>query len=204
MTLTGPSGPCMSKTTCPGTPSRRNWKCTARPSCCGASRPTATGSGPSRRTISPTCSSGTWGSRPGFCPTTPSGGTRERPARWWPCAAPAGVAGGVATGGVPAARPAPAAHAGAGLRLLAGPGALGLRRPGTAHGCRTTALPHPLFQRLPGRAGLPRQPPLSRGGGTDTRILLPVLLLPYRRYQGPVEAAPRQPASAMGGIGWKV
>ena len=49
----------------------------------------------------------------------------------------------------------------------------------------------------------PRQPPLSRGGGADTRILLPVLLLPYRRQPGPVEAAPRQPASAMGGIGWQ-
>ena len=41
---------------------------------------------------------------------------------------PAGVAGGPATGGVQAARPAPAPHAGAGLRLLAGPCALDLRR----------------------------------------------------------------------------
>ena len=37
---------------------------------------------------------------------------------------------------------------------------------------------------------------------TDTRILLPVLLLPYRRHQGPVEAAPGQPASPMGGTRW--
>ena len=48
----------------------------------------------------------------------------------------------------------------------------------------------PRLQRLSGRKGLPRQPPLPRGGGTDTRILLPVLLLPYRRHQGPVEEAP--------------
>ena len=61
----------------------------------------------------------------------------------------------------------------------------------------------PALQRLPGRAGLPGQPPLPRTGGPDTRILLPVLLLPYRRQPGPVEAAPRQPASLMGGIGWK-
>ena len=116
-----------------------------------------------------------------------------------PVAAAPGVAGGVATGGLPASRPAPAAHAGAGLRLLAGPGALGLRRPGTAHRLRAAALPRPGLQRLPGRKGLPGQPPLPRRGGTDTRILLPVLLLPYRRQPGPVEAAPRQPASVMGG-----
>ena len=60
----------------------------------------------------------------------------------------------------------------------------------------------PCLQRLPGRADLPRQPPLPRGGRENTRILLPVLLLPYRRYQGPVEEAPRQPASLMGGTRW--
>ena len=75
-----------------------------------------------------------------------------------------------------------------------------LERP-TDHGA--AALPRPGLQRLPGRASLPRQPPLLRGGGTDTRILLPVLLLPYRRQPGPVEAAPRQPASPVGGDRWK-
>ena len=46
--------------------------------------------------------------------------------------------------------------AGAGLRLLAGTGALGLRRPGTAHRPRAAALPGPGLQRLPGRAGSAR------------------------------------------------
>ena len=119
-----------------------------------------------------------------------------RPPQVWPA--------GPATGGLPAARPPPAAHARAGLRLLARPRALGLRRPGTAHRLRAAALPRPMFQRLPRRADLSRQPPLPRGGGTDTRIFLPVLLLPYRRYQGPVEETSRQPASIMGGIGWTV
>ena len=45
-----------------------------------------------------------------------------------PVAAAAGLVRGPATGGVQASRPAPASHAGVGLRLLAGPGALGLRR----------------------------------------------------------------------------
>ena len=86
--------------------------------------------------------------------------------------------------------PAPAAHAGAGLHLLAGPGALGLRRPGTAHRTGTAALPRSRLQRLPRRADLPRQPPLPRGGRKNTRILLPVLFLPYRRHERPVEATP--------------
>ena len=34
--------------------------------------------------------------------------------------------------------------------------------------------------------------------GRDTGLLLPVLLLPYRRFEGPVEEAPRQPAGAYG------
>ena len=130
-------------------------------------------------------------------------------ALWWnqgetgtgggPVASAPGLAGGPATGGVPTSRPAPAAHARAGLRLLAGAGALGLCRPGTPHRFRAAALPRSRLQRLPGRKGLPRQPPLPRGGWADTRILLPVLLLPYRRQPGPVEKAPRQPASVMGG-----
>ena len=88
---------------------------------------------------------------------------------------------------------------GAGVRLLSGAGALGLCGPGTANRPGAAALPRPGLQRVPGRADLPRQPPLPRGGRKDTRILLPVLLLPYRRHQGTVEEAPRQPASVMGG-----
>ena len=42
-----------------------------------------------------------------------------------------------------------------------------------------------------------------RGGGTDTGVLLPVLLLGHRGLPQPLEEAPRQPARAMGGIGWK-
>ena len=46
---------------------------------------TPPGSGPSRRTRSPTCSPSTWGSPRGCCRRRPSGGTRARPGRWWPC-----------------------------------------------------------------------------------------------------------------------
>ena len=127
---------------------------------------------------------------------------RDRP-DGGPVAVAPGVAGGPATGGLPASRPAPAAHAGAGLRLLAGPGALGLRRPGTAQQPAAAALPRSGLQRLPGREGLPGKPPLPRGGGTDTRVLLPVLLLHYRRQPRPVEKAPRQPASPVGGDRWQ-
>ena len=84
-------------------------------------------------------------------------------ALWWsqgrdradggPVAPPTGLAGGPATGGVPASRPAPAAHAGAGLHLLPGTGALGLCRPGTAHRPGPAALPRPGLQRLPATGG---------------------------------------------------
>ena len=104
---------------------------------------------------------------------------------------------------VQAPRPAPAPHAGAGLRLLAGPRPLGLRRNGPAHRPRAASLPGPGLQRLQRRAGLPRKPPVPGGGGPDTGRLLPVLLLAYRRHPGPLEEAPRKPASAMGGDRWK-
>ena len=68
---------------------------------------------------------------------------------------------------------------------------------------RAAALPGPRLQRLQRRAGLPRKPPVPRGGGADTGGLLPVLLLPYRRFTGPVEEAPRKPGRAMGGVRWK-
>ena len=73
---------------------------------------------------------------------------------------------------------------------------------GPAHRPRAAALPGPGLQRLQRRAGLPRKPPVPGGGGTDTGVLLPVLLLAYRRHPGPLEEAPRQPASAMGGARW--
>ena len=119
-----------------------------------------------------------------------------------PLAAAAGLVRGPATGGVQAPRPAPASHAGVGLRLLAGPPALGLRRNGAALRPRAASLPGPGLQRLQRREGLPRKPPVPRGGGTDSGVLLPVLLLAYRRHPGPLEEAPRQPASAMGGDRW--
>ena len=203
MTWPVPSGPCRAMTMCPGTPSRPNWRSTRRPSCCGASRATAPGSGPSRRTRSPTCSPGTWASPRGSCPKTPSGGARGRPARWWPC----------------------------GARPRSGRWPCNGRRsslpPGSGCPCRgwsSSALPRgrpgsmPPWNGPPTRSSgstAPRPSTSSRTGGpapaatasprrseTDTRILLPVLLLPYRRHQGPVEEAPRQPASPMGGTRW--
>ena len=51
----------------------------------------------------------------------------------------------------------------------------------------------PRLQRLRRRAGLPRKPPVPGGDGTDTGVLLPVLLLPYRRHPRPVEEAHRKP-----------
>ena len=72
-----------------------------------------------------------------------------------------------------------------------------------AHRPRAASLPGPGLQRLQRREGLPRKPPVPRGGGPDTGRLLPVLLLPYRRHPRPLEEAPRKPASAMGGDRWK-
>ena len=120
-----------------------------------------------------------------------------------PLEADTGLARCPATGGVQGPRTAPASHAGAGLRLLAGPRPLGLRGPEQAGRPRADALQDARLQRLPGRAGLPRKPPLPRTGGADTGVLLPVLLLRHRRHHGPVEEAPRQPARAMGGDRWK-
>ena len=58
------------------------------------------------------------------------GETGQVVALWRP---PQVWSGGPATGGVQAPRTAPASHAGAGLRLLAGARALGLRRAWPAH-----------------------------------------------------------------------
>ena len=120
-----------------------------------------------------------------------------------PLEAAGGVVRGPATGGVQASRPAPAPHAGAGLRLLAGPPALGLRRNEPANRHRAAALPGPGLQRLQRREGPSRKPPVPRERGADTRVLLPVLLLAYRGLTGPLEEAPRQPNRAMGGDRWK-
>ena len=72
-----------------------------------------------------------------------SSGLLPQEALWWnqgetvtgggPLAAASALVRGPATGGVQATCPAPASHAGAGLRLLAGPPALGLRRNEPAH-----------------------------------------------------------------------
>ena len=190
-----------SGTICPKTPSRCSWKFTTRPCCCGASRATAPWSGPfggrDRQRVHPA---------PGLRlralarkrPLVEPGGDR---ADGCPVAAAPGLGGGAATGGFPASRPAPAAHAGAGLRLLAGTGSLGVCRAGTAHGLRAAALPRPGLQRLPRRQDLPRQPPLPRGSGTDTESFFSPSS-PYRGYEGTVEETPRQPASLMGGTRW--
>ena len=79
-----------------------------------------------------------------------------------------------------------------GLVFVCSPGraALGLRRNEPAHRPRAASLPGPRLQRLQRRAGLPRKPPVPRGGGADTGVLLPVLLLAYRRFTGPLEEAP--------------
>ena len=76
-----------------------------------------------------------------------------RPSQVWPVA--------LQPGGVQASRPAQAAHARAGLRLLAGPGALGLCGLGPANRPRAAALPGPGLQRLRRRAGLSRKPQVS-------------------------------------------
>ena len=88
-----------------------------------------------------------------------------------------------------------------GLVFVCSPGRApwALRRAEPPHRSRAAALPHPGLQRLRRRQGLPRKSPVPRGGGADTRVLLPVLLLAYRRQPQPLEEAPRQPASAMGG-----
>ena len=61
----------------------------------------------------------------------------------------------------------------------------------------------PAFNGLQRRAGLSRKPPVPGGGRTDTRILLPVLLLAHRRFTEPLDEIPRRPASTMGGARWK-
>ena len=197
-----PNGPCRDPRTCQGTSSRYSWRSTRRPSCCGASRGLHLGAdrlgGRDRQRVHPA---------PGVLLGAPApGGPLVEPGRdragGGPLAAAAGLVGGPATGGVQAPRPAPATDAGAGLRLLAGPRALGLRRAEPADRPRAASLPGPGLQRLQRRAGLSRKPPVPRGGGTDTGVLLPVLLLAYRRLTGPLEEARRQPASAMGGDRW--
>ena len=70
--------------------------------------------------------------------------------------AAAGVVRGPATGGVQASRPAPASHAGPGLRLLTGPRPLGLRRSEPSDRHRAAAIPGPGLQRLQRREGLSR------------------------------------------------
>ena len=120
-----------------------------------------------------------------------------------PVEAAKGVAGSPATGGVQAARPFSDSRAQPGLRLLAGPDALGLRRQEPTHRSRAAAIPGSGLQRLQRREGLSRKPQVSRRGRADTRVVLPVLLLAYRRHPQPLEEAHRQPARTMGGTRWK-
>ena len=75
--------------------------------------------------------------------------------------------------------------------------------PDRPNGGGATALPHAGIQRLQRRENLLGKPPVSRRGGTDTGVVLPVLLLDHRRHPRPLEEAPRQPASTLGGTRWK-
>ena len=195
-----PNGPCRGRRTCRGTSSRCRLEVYKETILLRGFEDDSTWV----RTVSADAIANVFTQRLGF-----SSGLLPQDALWWnqgetgqgggPLAAAAGLVGGPATGGVQASRQAPASHAGAGLRLLAGPRALGLRRNEPADRPRAASLPGPGLQRLQRRAGLPRKPPVPRGGGADTGVLLPVLLLAYRRFTGPLEEAPRQPASAMGG-----
>ena len=85
-----------------------------------ASRATAPGSGPFRRTKSPTCSPGTWASPRAFSPKTPSGGARGRPGSWWPCGARPRSGRWPCNGRPSSLPPGSGCPCRAGLRLLAG------------------------------------------------------------------------------------
>ena len=133
------------------------------------------------------------------CPRMPSGGTRARPGRWWP-------SGGRRRSGPSPCngrRSSPPHGSGFPCRGWSSSARRGAR-PGSTPQAerpdrrRAAALPGPRLQRLQRRAGLPRKPPVPRGGGPDTGRLLPVLLLPYRRHPQPLEEAPRKPARRYG------
>ena len=108
------------------------------------------------------------------------GETGQVVALWRP---PQVWSGGPATGGVQASRTAPASHAGAGLRLLAGP-----RRPGSTPqlGRPTDAEQHlfraPAFNVFRDGRVCPGSHRFPEEVGLIPEVLLPVLLLPYRRF----------------------
>ena len=176
-----------------------SWRSTARPSCCGALRTTPPGSGPSRRTRSPTCSPSTWGSPRGCCRRKPSGGTRARPGRWWP------------SGGRRRSGPWPCNRRRSGLPPGSGfpcrgwsSSARRAGRPGSTPQRSGPADPEQHLFRAPafnvfrdGRV-CPGSHRFPEEVGPDTGRLLPVLLLAYRRHPGPLEEAPRKPALRYG------
>ena len=189
---------------CPGTPSRPNWRSTRRPYCCGAFEGERTWV----RTVSADEIANVFtrhlGFASGLLPDNAlwwsQGETGQMVALWrppqvWPVALQREAF-------QPPARlrlPMP------GLVFICSPGAgaLGLCRPGTAQRHRpssSTALRPSTSSRTGGPA--PAATASPKRSETDTRVLLPVLFLPYRRHQGPVEEAPRQPASVMGGTRW--
>ena len=121
-----------------------------------------------------------------------------------PMEAAAGRVGGPATGGVQAPRTAPASHAGAGLRLLAGPRALGSMRPGAGPQTPSSSSSGP----PPSTSSLTGGPaPGSHRFPEDVRQIpesfFQSFFLSNGRQPEPLQEAPRQPARAMGGIGWK-
>ena len=100
-----------------------------------------------------------------------------------PLAAAAGLVRGPATGGVQAPRPAPASHAGAGLRLLAGSRPLGLRRARTGRPTLNSTSSGPLPSTSSGTGGsVPGSHRFPEEVGLIPEVLLPVLLLAYRRF----------------------
>ena len=151
---------------CPGTPSRPNWRSTTRPSCCGASRADRTWV----RTVSADEIANVFTRHLGF-----ASGLLPENALWWS----QGETGQV----VALWRPPQVWPVALQREAFQPPARLRLPMPGLVFLCSparapwvyaalerptdpaAAALPRPRLQRLPGRADLPRQPPLPRGGG---------------------------------------
>ena len=198
-----PNGPCRVRRTRQGTSSRCSWRSTRRPSSCGGSRTTPYWV----RTVSADAIANVFTQHLGS-----SSGLLPQDALWWN----QGETGQV----VALWRPPQVWSVALQLEAFKPPARLRLPMPGLVFVCSPGRAPWvyaalsrptdpeqqlfrvPAFNVFRGRAGLPRKPPVPRGRGADTGVLLPVLLLPYRRFPGPVEEASRQPASAMGGDRW--
>ena len=187
----------------PGTTSSYSLRSTARPSCCGASTATPPGSGPSRRTRSPTCSPSTWGSPRGCLP---------QDAVWWN----QGETGQV----VALWRPPQVWSVALQREAFKPPARLRLPMPGLVFVCSPGRAPWvyaaterptdpeqhlfraPAFNVFSDGRVCPGSHRFPEEVGLIPEVLLPVLLLPYRRHAQPLEEAPRKPGRAMGGNRW--